>query len=296
VQDRYGRSILASFHGWWSLAGISGTLANAGTARLGWSLSASLVTIAAIGLVLALIAGPGLLRHAQIHAHRPPAATDGAQPAAATDGANLAAAIDGAEPAGSSTAGPNRRAVLALGVAVMLVFIGESSTSNWSGVLLQQALHASASVVPLGLGAYLACQLLGRTVADRIVGRFGAGAAVAGGSVIGALGFAGVAAANRPWLVIVAFAVVGTGLCVVVPLSFSAAGALDRPGGGAVIARVNLFNYLGFVVGSALIGPIAEGAGLRWAFVVPGVLVLGIVALSRVFAVDGVRWARASIA
>jgi MFS family permease len=94
-----------------------------------------------------------------------------------------------------------------------------------------------------------------------------------------------VAAAPGPVLGVLGFAIVGAGLCVVVPQSFSAAGALDPTGSGAAVARVNLFNYIGFVVGAALIGAVAKGASLRWAFAVPAVLALGIVALAPAFGV-----------
>jgi hypothetical protein len=72
----------------------------------------------------------------------------------------------------------------------------------------------------------------------------------------------------------------------VVPLSFSAAGRLDPAGTGVAIARVNLVNYAGFVIGAGLIGAVAELADLRWAFVVPAVLTLAIAALARSFEAD----------
>jgi hypothetical protein len=52
------------------------------------------------------------------------------------------------------------------------------------------------------------------------------------------------------------------------------------------IARVNLFNYAGFVAGAALIGTVAEAAGRRWAFAVPAVLAVLIVVLARSFRVQ----------
>jgi MFS family permease len=138
-------------------------------------------------------------------------------------------------------------------------------------------------VAPLGLAGYLACQVSGRLVADRPVRRVGAVIPVAVGGLIGAIGMTLVAAARAPALAVVGFAIVGVGLCVVVPLSFSAAGALDPTGSGVAIARVNLFNYVGFVVGAGLIGTVNQAAGLRWAFIVPAALCLLIIALAPAF-------------
>ncbi|OLB65688.1 MAG: hypothetical protein AUI10_05790 [Actinobacteria bacterium 13_2_20CM_2_72_6] len=175
--------------------------------------------------------------------------------------------------------------ILLVGTAAMLMYIADSATSNWGTVYLHDGLHASKSVAPLGLGAYLTCQLLGRAGADRLVRRYGPVRVVAAGGLVGAVGMTLVAVAPQPLLGVLGFGIVGAGLCVVVPQSFSAAGALDPTGSGAAIARVNLFNYVGFVAGAALIGAVAKGASLRWAFAVPAVLALGIVALAPSFGV-----------
>lgn len=92
----------------------------------------------------------------------------------------------------------------------------------------------------------------------------------------------------------VGFVLVGGGLAVVAPLSFSAAGRLAAQGApdpetrqarmDAVIARFNLFNYAGALLGSVLTGLVGS-SDLRWGFVLPAVLVLGLVPLARWFAV-----------
>jgi len=65
--------------------------------------------------------------------------------------------------------------------------------------------------------------------------------------------------------------------------------ALDPAGSGTVIAKVNLFNYVGVIVGSAVIGIIAgtgeDDSRLRLAFAVPAGLILLITALAPAFRV-----------
>jgi MFS family permease len=261
VQRRYGRSLLASFHAWWSVGGIAGALAMSGAGRLEWSLGASLGLVAVVGLVVALAAGPSLLTKAE-------------------EGTPTA----GAAPSGDAPRIP-WRPVMLVGLAVMVMYIGESSVSNWSAVFLRDVLAASRGLAPLGLAGYLIFQLAGRTVADRVVERIGVVRTVAAGGVVGAAGFGLVVAARTPAWALAGFAIVGVGLCVVVPMAFSAAGALDPTESGVAIARVNLFNYVGFVVGAGLIGAIAETADLRLAFGVPAVLALAIVPLSLAFRV-----------
>lgn len=105
------------------------------------------------------------------------------------------------------------------------------------------------------------------------------------GGLLGTVGLAVVALAPAPWAAVVGFAATGLGLSVVVPLAFSVAGRLDPDGSGAAVARVNLFNYVGFVLGAGLIGAVAEVASLRWAFAVPAVLALGVAGLAPAFRV-----------
>jgi MFS family permease len=255
VERRYGRPVLASFHGVWSAGGILGALATSLTAFLGWSLVAALGAVAVVGAALSLAAGPRLLRRDE-------------EVAAAPD--PTAVRIPWAP-------------VVAVGVAMMLMYIADSATSNWSNVYLRDGLNASQAVAALGLAAYQTCMVLGRAVADRLVQRYGPVRPVAAGAAVGALGLVVVATARGPAVAIAGFAILGLGLCVVVPQSFSAAGRLDPTGSGVAVARVNLFNYGGFVVGAALIGLVADSRGLRTAFLVPAVLALGIVVLARSF-------------
>jgi MFS family permease len=256
VERRYGRPVLASFHGVWSAGGIVGALATAATAQWRWGLAPSLGAVAILGAALALLAGPRLLRPAE-----------------------EANPMPGGAAAVPIPWGP----VVAVGTAMMLMYIADSATSNWSAVYLHNGLHSSTSVAALGLAAYQACMVAGRAVADRLVAHHGPVRAVAVGGAVGALGLLIVATARGPALGIAGFAVLGLGLCVVVPQSFSAAGQLDPAGTGVAVARVNLFNYAGFVVGAALIGLVADSRGLRAAFLVPAVLAVGIVVLARAF-------------
>lgn len=255
VERRYGRPVLNSFHAVWSVGAILGALATAGTARLHWSIAASLASVAVVGAIVALTAGPWQLRRAEEVADLPP---------------------------GAATAIPWRPVIL-VGVAMMLMFIADSAVSNWSTVFLDHAFSASTSIAALGLAAYQAMMLVGRTAGDLIVRRFGPVGVVSVGGVVGGAGLGLVAASTTAAMGIAGFAVVGIGLSLVVPQSFSAAGRLDPAGTGIAIARVNLFNYVGFVVGAGLIGAVAESASLRLAFVVPAVLAVGIVALAPAF-------------
>jgi len=274
VQRRYGRSILASCHAWWSIAAIVGSAAAIATANLArtYSLGGFLVGIGVAGALTSLLAGPHLLKKAE-EADNP-----------------LTAAVEAAE----DTQGPSGirvgRTVALIGIALMVMFIGDAAATSWGPLYLQNAVHAADRLVPAGLFAYLTFQFLGRTVADAIIGALGAVGTVIVGCLLAAGGFGVIVGLQTVVGAVVGFALIGAGLSVVVPLTFSAADALDPAGTGTVIAKVNLFNYAGVVVGSILIGVIVDAVSYRVAFAVPGVLVLLILVLAPAFrVVDSAR-------
>jgi Na+/melibiose symporter-like transporter len=260
VQRWYGRSLLGSFHAVWSVAGILGALATAGSNRLDLSLGTSLIITGGIGLAVSLIAGPGMMTKAEERA-----------------------AVSESRPADTSVKIPWKPITL-VGLAVMIMFVADSATSTWGTLYLRDALDSAKSVAPLGLAAYLACQLLGRTLTDHTVDRFGPARTVAAGGIVGALGLGLVVAAPVAIVAIAGFGLTGLGLSVIVPQAFSAAGALDPTGNGEAIARVNLFNYAGFVAGNGITGAVGSASSLRWGYAIPAVLSLCIVALAPTFA------------
>ncbi|MCK0116010.1 MFS transporter [Isoptericola sp. S6320L] len=257
VERRYGRSLLNSFHGAWSIGGILGALAAVLAHSLDWGLVAGLGLVAAVAVVVDLAAAPLLVDH----------------------GADVASSATGEDPAVRVPWRP----ILLVGTAVAIVYLADSAASSWSTKYIADVLGGAGEVAPLGLAAYLGCQLVGRLAADAQVNRFGPVRPVAVGGLVGATGLGLVALAPDPWVAILGFAATGLGLSVVVPLSFSVAGALDET--GVAVARVNLFNYVGFVLGAGLVGGIAELTSLRWAFAVPALLALGVVALAPAFRV-----------
>jgi sugar phosphate permease len=260
---------------------IVGSLSNSAAGALQLRLSTALAAIAVIGVAIALTAGPRLYHRGELATLQGAPTQSPPVRGAATQSAPVQEA-----PVQSAFAAIPWRPLVLIGIAVMLMYISDSATSNWSAKYVEDVLHGAKSVGPLGLAAYATCQVLGRLlVADRAVHRFGPVRPVAVGGALGLVGMSLVAVAPAPGLAIAGFAIAGFGLCVVVPQSFSAAGALDPTGSGVAIARVNLFNYIGFILGAGLIGAVDQALGLRWAFAVPAVLCLGIIALARFFRV-----------
>ncbi|WP_190160763.1 MFS transporter [Streptomyces litmocidini] len=247
LQRAYGRSIMLGFHAAYSLGGIAGaSLAWAG-AHWHLSLFVSYLPVVAVLLPVAFAGSRWYVTG------------EGPVPGGAGEGKGSGVVF---------------KVLLPLCLVMTFAYIGDSTVSNWSAKYLQDVLGSSEEMATVPYNAYMVTTLLGRAVGDFGVRRFGAVVVVRAGAVLAGLGFALVAVAPGAWVGIAAFTVLGLGLSVIVPQTFAAAGRLFPGDSDAAVARLNVFNYVGFLVGSPLVGALGDAWSYRGAMVVPMVLVL----------------------
>lgn len=260
LQRAYGRSIMLGFHAAYSLGGIVG-------ASLAWA--------GAHGhMPLALLYGPAVAVLIPVAAVAGRWFVDG----------------DGASGAGPAAASPGFGPLLPLCLVMAFAYIGDSTVSNWSAKYLHDTLHSSEQLATVPYNVYMVTTLLGRTVGDLGVRRFGPAAVVRFGAVVAAAGFAVVAAAPGAWVGMAGFTLLGLGLCVIVPQTFAAAGRLFPEVSDAAVARLNVFNYVGFLVGSPLVGAVGDAWSYRGAMLVPMALVLVTLAYAGSFVAGSDRY------
>lgn len=271
LQRAYGRSIMLGFHAAFSLGGIVG--ASLAWAGAHWKLSLALLygPVVAVLLPVALVAGRWFV-----------------------DRERTAPAV-GAGTGGVAAVPLAMRLLLPLCLVMAITYIGDSTVSNWSAKYLQDVLGSSEQLATLPYNVYMVTTLLGRVVGDLGVRRFGAVAVVRCGTVVAAGGFAVVAAAPGPWAGMAGFTLLGLGLCVIVPQTFAAAGrfAFEKHGPGAsdaAVARLNIFNYVGFLIGSPLVGALGDAWSYRGAMLVPMALVLVTLVYARSFGAPEARY------
>ncbi|MDQ0959947.1 MFS family permease [Streptomyces sp. B4I13] len=268
LQRTYGRSIMLSFHAVYSLGGILGaSLAWAG-AHWHLALWVSYLPVVAVLLPAALLGSRWYV--------------DGGAEAGG-------AALEDGKASGGET-GLVFKVLLPLCLVMSFAYIGDSTVSNWSAKYLQDVLGSSEQLATVPYNVYMVTTLLGRAIGDFGVRRFGAAAVVRLGALVAAAGFAVVAVAPGAWVGMLGFTLVGLGLCVLVPQTFAAAGRLFPGASDAAIARLNIFNYVGFLVGSPLVGALGDAWSYRGAMVVPMVLVLVTLAYARSFAAQPDRY------
>jgi MFS family permease len=172
--------------------------------------------------------------------------------------------------------GSPRAGIWAFGLVILAVFVADSAVSTWSTTYLQNDLAALAWIAPLGYAAYQAVVLVSRLVTDRLVPAIGRSRLVAVAASVSAVGCAIIAFVPFPVAAIIGFALAGVSAGVLIPVTFGAAGELAPAHSDQVIARVNLFNYAGAILGAVVIGLLADGPGLGPAFLLPAVALAAI--------------------
>lgn len=259
LQHRYGRSVMLGFHAAFSLGGIVGAAAAGLGAHVGLGLPVLFGTAAGVVAPLALLVG-----------------TRFAGPAELGDAVREAAA--------AAARSIPWRPLLPLCLVMAFAYIADASVSNYSVKYLTDGLGSPEDIAKLSYLGYMVAMLLGRALGDRAVQRWGAVPVVRSGAALSALGFALAAVAPAAWAGIAGFTVLGLGICAIIPQVFAAGGRLFPADSDAAVARLNLFNYVGFLVGSPLVGALADASSYRWALLAPMLLVLAVLPLADRFA------------
>jgi predicted MFS family arabinose efflux permease len=239
VERAVGKRIFSSLHAAFSFGalaggGIAGIVAGAGIDPL-----PHLAVNAAVAAAVAVVLARGLVR-------------------------------DEGTSGGPRFARPSRR-LSALGVIAFCALLAEGAVFDWSGIYLSTEAGATPGLAPLGLAAFSLTMGLGRLAGDAVAERIGATSAVRVGSLVAAAGLGLALARPEPAIAILGFAVMGTGLSVVFPLTLRAAG-LQGEAPGPALAAVSTVGYAGFLAGPPLIGVLADATGLREALVLVSAL------------------------
>jgi MFS family permease len=260
VERRYGRSILVSMHGLWSIGAVAGGALGALAAGLRVPI---VVQLGVVGLVLACGAvglGRLLLRGPD------------------RSGEVTSAAAERPGPRALLATG---RTVLTLGLIGAAGQVMEDAGATWSPLYLRQELGAAAAVAGLAFIALQASQTVARLLGDRVVTARGdravarAGALLAGGAMAIALVVGTVPAA------VVAFGLVGLGIGTFIPASLRAADALPGLRPGVALGLVGTVPRLAVLLGPVVVGLVADATSLRAALWEVPLAALGAFLLAR---------------
>ena len=251
VEKMYGRSIMASFHGLWSLAGFTGAAIGSLFVSAGISPLIHFTIVFALAGIMVVAAYKYTLPNE----------------------------YDVKEGKQRFFIKPGKH-ILLLGLIAFCCMLCEGAMADWSGVYFQKIVKAS-TFTTLGYVAFTATMAAGRFVGDRLVTRFGvknilqlSGIFIATGLLIMVL---------LPYMLSAAIGclLIGLGVSCVVPMVFALAGRSTQMSPGLALAAVSSISFLGFLLGPPLIGFIAQAANLRWSFSVIALMGLGTTVLAK---------------
>jgi MFS family permease len=236
VEKMYGRSIMASFHGIWSLAGFSG--AAIGTILIWMQLLPwqHFLCISAAGLLASSLFISKTIQQTSNSHHR------------------------------KGFAWPDKK-LLQLGLIAFGNLVCEGTMFDWSGVYFKKVVMAPASLTTLGYAAFMACMATGRFVADRFVMRIGSRRMLQYAGILIALGLLLSTIFPSVVMATLGFMLVGFGVSSVVPIIYSQAGQTNKMHPGQALASISTIGFLGFLAGPPIIGFVAQATSLRLSFV-----------------------------
>ena len=251
IEALYGRSIMASFHGLWSLAGFTGGLI--GTFMIAQELSPfqHYWIINGITLLLTLVfVGSTLPRDAKTSASKP----------------KLFVKPD--------------NAILILGVLAFSCMICEGTMFDWTGVYFDKIVKTPKELTQLGFVAFMSTMAGGRLIADFLITSLGARRMIL---ISGCMIFTGISILVAfPYVIpsIAGLLIAGFGVSSVVPLVYGLAGQSKTMPAGQAIAAISSLGFLGFLIAPPMIGFISQGYSLRLAFGLIALMGLAVAFLS----------------
>ena len=238
VEKLYGRPIMASFHGTWSIASVA-------AAAVGGFLSGNKVgvewhflVVAIFVLVVSLFAQRGLIPEKPVVGEEHP--------------------IFVLLP----------RSLFGLGLLAFSVLLIEGAMSDWSAVYLRENLGSPAAEAAASFVIFSLLMTVGRLTGDYLTLRIGPANIVRIGGLLVFVGMVVFLISPWPLLCIVAAAFVGAGIACPFPLVISAAARSTNFAPGRAISAVVSVGYVGSLLGPPLIGNLALLFTLRGALVV----------------------------
>ena len=252
VEDMYGRSILGSFHGLWSLAGFSGAGIGAVMIYLDVLPRYHYLVISGIAVLIVIVAQGYLVKE------------------------------DKSQAGGGFVMKKPDALLLRIGGIAFLGMLSEGCMFDWSGVYFKKVVEIQAGLVALGYVSFMGAMASGRFISDRLTNRFGRLSILRLSGVFIFTGLLLSVILPTPVYATIGFLLDGYGVASIIQVSYSVAGRSKLYSPGIALAIVSTISFFGFLTGPPLIGYIADLLSLQASFVLIAVAGLGITLLASI--------------
>lgn len=278
VERRYGRSIINSYHAFWSLGAVIGGVIGASAAQIGMPLWLQ-------GVMMLVLLGVPVLIQLRYLLTGP----DGSERISETDiipaGSTQTAVAP--EHAPRST-GPQvkgmalRSLALVMALGMILIFAGstEDAGATWGALYMTSAHDATPFVAGLAFVALQGTQMVGRFTGDAISSRLGDRSTARLGSTIAIVGMTAGLLLPGPLTSILGFAAAGWGVATLFPAAYRAADDVPGLPEGVGLTIVGWIARMGFFLAPPILGFIADWVTLERALWAVPIYALGILMFS----------------
>ncbi len=256
VERLYRRSIMASFHGLWSLAGFAGGM-------IGQIMVSNYIPpfehfciMYVLCTAIMLVARNYMLPRDAHHRQQQPAAKR------------------------KIFVKPDKY-IVQLGIIAFASMVCEGTMFDWSSIYFETIVKAPTESTRLGFIAFMCTMAAGRFMADYLVSKFGVKTVIQNSGIVILLGMLTAVFFPTVLMATFGFLLVGLGTSAVVPMAYSLAGKSKSMPPSVALASVSSIGFLGFLIGPPLIGMISEITNLQYSFALISILGLGTTIMAR---------------
>ncbi len=253
LEDQMGKSILASFHGLWSMAGFTGAGLGAALIFFDFSPAGHFAVVTVISILIVLFSQKYVIKDKR----------------------------DSDEGGGLVLKRPDDL-LLRIGLISFLGMMTEGCMFDWSGVYFKKIILADPELVALGYVCFMGAMASGRFITDKAANRFGRIPVLQASGALIFLGLVLSVAFPTIYTAAFGFLLVGFGVASIVPLSYGIAGRSKLYSPSVALALVSTISFFGFLLGPPLIGFVADLFDLKVSFALVAVNGLGIALLSSI--------------
>lgn len=250
VEALYNKTIMASFHGMWSLAGLAG--AAIGTLMIASSILPShhYIYIFLCSLITLAISFPYLLN----------------QDLNKNENLPVFSLPD--------------KSIINLGIIAFCSMMCEGAMFDWSGIYFKKVVMVEKALIGAGYTAFMATMAGTRFFADWLTNKLGLKKILQWSGIFTALGL--IVSVLFPSLptALAGFLLIGMGVSSVVPLVYSAVGKSKKLSPGIALAAVSTLGFLGLLLGPPIIGLVAGATSLRISFSLLALMALSVTFLA----------------
>jgi MFS family permease len=233
----FDKSIISSFHGFWSLAGFVGGLIGSYFIAASMSPMMQFIVILAIGYLFLFLTHQHLLL---------------------SESSKQSIKKMWTKPT---------PLMFQFGLIALSNMVCEGMMFDWSGVFYQSVVKVSESQRTIGYISFMACMTTGRMFADALINYWGPRKQLMLSGLLVTLGL--VTAIIYPSIITstIGFMLVGFGVSSVIPTIYGSVGKSAEPGQASIaLASVSSIGFFGFLIGPPIVGFLSGALGLRWAF------------------------------